>query len=215
MRLQREIEKMLAECAGRYIVIHTEIIFESFASPFYPPSRREGKRRGGKNMRKCLNLNLFLVFVPVLVFSFWGCGGFHGGYGAISPDRSVTRSFETFQINPDYHYYYSGSDVYPNALIGLDKQYALEPDLWKKIEPAQKDFRDLISQMQTKALGIGQSQFGFAILDDKGRRIGVWYSLLRASTSVKMLDDRTVLVYQPALNTYDRYEEERASPGSR
>jgi hypothetical protein len=166
-------------------------------------------------MLKNLNLASSGVVVLVLVFSFWGCGGFHGGYGAISPDRSVTRSFETYQINPDYHYYYSGSDVYPNALIGLDKQYALEPDLWKKIEPAQKDFRDVISQMQTRALGIGQSQYGFAILDDKGRRIGVWYSLLRASTSVKVKDSRTVLIYQPPLNTYDRYEEERAAPGLR
>jgi hypothetical protein len=144
-----------------------------------------------------------------LVFSFCGCAGFLKGNGAINPDRSVTRAFETFQINPNYDYYYSGSDVYPNALIGLDKKYKVEPDLWKKIETVSGGFKDMISQMQSKALSIGQSQHGFAIIDDNGRPIGAWYSLLGAATTVKMLDDQTVLIYQPPLNTYMRYEDEK------
>jgi hypothetical protein len=63
--------------------------------------------------------------------------------------------------------------------------------------------------MQSKALSIGQFQHGFAILDDKGRQIGVWYSILRAATTVKMTDDQTVMIYQPPLNTYMRYEDEK------
>ncbi len=161
-------------------------------------------------MRKLFSSFIIMLF---LVFSFCGCVGFLKGSGAINPDRSVTRAFETFQINPNYNYYYSGSDVYPNALIGLDKKYKIEPDLWKKMEPAPRDFKDMISQMQSKALSIGQFQHGFAILDDKGRPIGVWYSILRAATTVKMTDDQTVLIYQPPLNTYMRYEDEKV--GSR
>ena len=148
------------------------------------------------------------IIMLFLVFSFCGCAGFLKGYGAINPDRSVTSAFETFQINPNYNYYYSGSDVYPNALIGLDKKYKIEPDLWKKMEPAPGDFKDMISRMQSKALSIGQFQHGFAILDDNGRPIGVWYSILSAVTTVKMTDDQTVLIYQPPLNTYEKYEEE-------
>ena len=157
-------------------------------------------------MRK-LSLSFIIMFF--LVFSFWGCAGFLKGYGAINPDRSVTGVFETFQINPNYNYYYSGSDVYPNALIGLDKKYKIEPDLWKKMEPASGGFKDMISQMQSKASSIGQSQHGFAIIDDKGRSIGAWYSILSAATTVKMLDDQTVLIYQPPLNAYQKYEEEK------
>jgi hypothetical protein len=155
--------------------------------------------------------NLFSSFVIMLflVFSFWGCAGFLNGYGAINPDQSVTRAFEAFQPNPNYNYYYSGSDLYPNALIGLDKRYKVEPDLWKKMGPAPIDFKDMISQMQSKALSLGQFQHGFAILDDNGRPIGAWYSLLHAATTVKMKDDQTVLIYQPPLNTYLRYEEEK------
>jgi hypothetical protein len=63
--------------------------------------------------------------------------------------------------------------------------------------------------MQSKAMSIGQSQHGFAIIDDNGRPIGAWYSILGAATTVKMLDDQTVLIYQPPLNTYMRYEDEK------
>jgi hypothetical protein len=157
-------------------------------------------------MRKLSSLFITMLF---LVFSFCGCAGLLKGSGAVNPDRSVTRAFETFQINPNYNYYYSGSDVYPNALIGLDKKYKIEPDLWKKMEPAPGSFKDMISQMQSKALSIGQFQHGFTILDDTGRPIGVWYSILRAATTVKMKEDQTVLIYQPPLNTYLRYEDEK------
>ena len=158
-------------------------------------------------------LSLMVAFL--FAASLSGCAGFLTGYGAIRPDLNVTRTFESFQMNPSYVYYYSGSEMYPNALIGLDKKYTLEPDLWKKTGPSPKTFKDIILQMKTQALNVGQTQHGFSILDDQGRPIGAWYSILGATTSVKMIDERTVLIYQPPLNTYDKYEEERVRPRHR
>jgi hypothetical protein len=150
--------------------------------------------------------SLFIIMF-VLVFSLWGCAGSFKGSGTIRPDRSVTKAFETFQINPNYNYYYTGSDVYPIALIGLDKKFKIEPDLWKKLEPVPKDFKDMISQMQSKALRMGQIQHGFSILDDQGRPIGVWYSILLAATSsLTVKDDGTVVIYQPSLTTYEKFD---------
>jgi hypothetical protein len=155
-------------------------------------------------MRK---LVLSVIIPVVLLYSIWGYAGSFKGYGTINPDQNVTRSFEAFQVNPNFYYYYSGSDMCPNALIGLDKKFKLEPDLWKKMETTPKDFKDMIYQMQTKALTFRQSQHGFAILDDRGRQIGVWYSMLEATTSVKMKDDQTVLIYTPPLDTYLKYDD--------
>jgi hypothetical protein len=150
-------------------------------------------------------LSLLAVTCAVLILST-GCTGFLKGIGSIHPNPSVTHAFETTQINPDYHYFYSGSDVYPNAIIGLDKKYALEPDLWKKTDPAAKEFRDMISEMQTQALQIGQFLHGFTLLDDRGRPIGVWYSIPSAVTAVKMQDEKTALIYQPPMDTYRRHK---------
>jgi hypothetical protein len=50
---------------------------------------------------------------------------------------------------------------------------------------------------------------GFAILDDKGKRIGVWYSILEATTnsSVRMKDSKTVLIDTPDINTWLQFED--------
>jgi hypothetical protein len=155
-------------------------------------------------MRRLL---LSRIISVVLLCSIWGCAVYSKGYGALNPDQNVTRSFEAFQMNPNFAYYYSGSETYPNAIIGLDKKYKLEPDLWKQMDTTPKNFKDMITQMQTKALSYRLSQHGYAILDDRHRQIGVWYSIISATTSVKMIDDQTVLIYTPPLGTYLRYDD--------
>jgi hypothetical protein len=160
-------------------------------------------------MRRGPELSIILL---TLIFFLSGCAGFLAGYGNIRPDRNATMAFESFQMNPDYIYYYSGSDVYPNALVGLDKKYRIEPELWKRMTHSPLVFKELVSQMHARALQIGQTQHGFSILDDQGRQIGVWYSILRAATSVKMKGDNTVLIYQPPLDTYKEDGDQKELP---
>jgi hypothetical protein len=134
-----------------------------------------------------------------------GCGGtFFKNYGGITPNADAAKTFEAYRISPNYNYYTSGSFVYPNALMGLDKTYTLDSDLWKKIEPTPQEFRELVTNMQKKALETGQNQHGFVILDDKGRQIGIWYSILSVRTVVRMKEDGKVVIFTPDLDTYER-----------
>jgi len=48
---------------------------------------------------------------------------------------------------------------------------------------------------------------GFAMLDDKGKQIGVWYSILEAKTSLKMKDSNTVIIVTPDIDTWLRFED--------
>ncbi len=130
-----------------------------------------------------------------------GCAGPHGrNYGRIIPDGDVTRAFEEYQSDPGVNYYISGSDVFPNAIMGLNKAYTLDSTLWKRVEMTPQALGDLVSNMQTKA----RIQHGFVLVDNKGNRIGVWYSILTASTSLWMKDDHTVVILTPALDTYNK-----------
>jgi hypothetical protein len=148
-----------------------------------------------------------MCFLTLLPSS--GCSGFHlKNYGRIIPDRGATIVFEKYQINPNFNYYISGSDVYPNAFIGLDKSYTLDSDLWKKVEMTPAKFRELVQDMQSKALNIGKSQHGFAMFDDKGNKIGIWYSILSVKTMLKVKDERTVIIYTPDIDTYLKYEDD-------
>ncbi|MDI6725469.1 MAG: hypothetical protein QMD32_00780 [Smithellaceae bacterium] len=150
------------------------------------------------------------LLFSIMLLIICGCGGLWQQYGAFRPDDKVTDQFQRFQINQDYNYYITGSYQYPSAILGLDTRYALENDLWQKLEASPAVFKELISFMQTRAsqLSKRQSLFGFAILDNTGRQIGDWYSLLSASTAVKINGNRAMIL-TPPLDTYERYEGEK------
>lgn len=127
--------------------------------------------------------------------------------GRIVPDREAALIFEKKQCGGDYQYYYSGSDLYPSALMGVRKDIRLEDDtLWKKVAMTPERCLDMVSHIQTRALGLGQFPYGFFIRDDQDRRIGVWYSILTATEPVWMKDDHTAVIHTPPVDTYLRYE---------
>jgi hypothetical protein len=149
----------------------------------------------------------FLMMFAALTFACVGCAGLMAGkYGAMVPDSGAAAAFESFQLSAGLHYYVSGSDEYPNAMLGLNREYVLDSSLWKRIDPTPARFRDLVLQMQTRAGQIGYRQYGCAVLDDQGSQIGIWYSILPARTPVVMKGDRHVEVYTPDIDTYLRYE---------
>jgi hypothetical protein len=132
-------------------------------------------------------------------------------YGSIVADGSVMAAFDKFQVNPNYNYFYTGSEVYPNAVMGLDKFYTLESDLWKNVDMTPAKLREIVMSMKDKAatVNLTTSLHGFAILDDKGKQIGVWYSILKAITnsSVRMKDSKTVLIDTPDIDTWLQFED--------
>jgi hypothetical protein len=137
-----------------------------------------------------------------------GCNGsLFKNYGRITPDGNVTNAFEKYQVNPNYNYYISGSDVYPIAIIGLDKALTLEPDLWKKVDMTPAKLRELVLDMKLKVSSLSWKLFlnGFAMFDDKGNQIGIWYSILGVKTSLSMKDEHTVIIITPAIGTYLKY----------
>lgn len=146
----------------------------------------------------------------LIIFLSSGCtGSLFKNYGRITPDGNVTNAFEKYQVNPNYNYYISGSDVYPHAIIGLDKALTLEPDLWKQIELTPKKLRELVQDMMSKVMALRWNLVlhGFAMFDYNGKQIGVWYSILGAITSLSMKDDHTVIIITPDIDTYLKYDD--------
>jgi len=150
----------------------------------------------------------YLSFILIFLL-FSGCQTLFKNYGSIVPHKGVTEIFESYQIDPNLNYYYSGSATFPSAIIGLHKDYRLDSDLWQKFEPTPEKLKELVTDMQKKALDMGSFQHGFAILDDKGKQIGVWYSLLFVTTAVKIVDDRTVVIITPPADVYRERGDDR------
>ncbi len=151
---------------------------------------------------------IFLLMIACAAFASCAAGktALTKNWGRIVPDSEVTKSFETYQVSPDSNYYISGSDVYPNAILGLNKAYTLDSTLWKKVELTQANLQVMVTDMKSKARDIGQNQFGFVVLDNRGKKIGIWYSLLTATAPVRMKGDDEVIIYTPDQDTYEKYE---------
>ena len=154
--------------------------------------------------------NIRFYLLPALCLSIMACAGtLFKNYGRIDPSHEATRAFESYQVNPEFRYYTSGPNVYPNALMGLHRDYRLDPRaLWKDETMTPERMKEIVQSMQSKAWDHRLLQHGYDILDDKGRRIGVWYSIMTAPTLVRMQEDGTVRIDTPALDTYEKIRSE-------
>lgn len=159
-------------------------------------------------MKKHWSITFYAMCILILLPLVACTSSLYKNYGNITPDREATKDFETFQINSNYHYYISGSDSHPNVILGLDKAYNLEPDLWKRVDMTPPKLHELVTDMQRKvrSLDIRLALHGFAVIDDKGKQIGTWYSILAARTFITMKDERTAIIITPGIDTYLRYE---------
>jgi hypothetical protein len=135
-------------------------------------------------------------------------GSLFRNYGRINPNEEVTRALESYQVNSDFHYYVSGAHLHPNALIGLHKDYRLDPAaLWREVdEMTPAKMKEIVDNMKIKAFEHRMFQHGFEMSDPKGRPIGIWYSILEARTFLRMSDDGTVRIDTPPLDLYMKRE---------
>jgi hypothetical protein len=151
---------------------------------------------------------IFCILITVFFFS-QGCSGLQfKNFGKIVPQKDVTDAFEHFQLDANYNYYISGSDVYPTSILGLTKDYKLDTDVWNEVEMTPKVFTFLVANMEKRLMECCfQRQQGFAVMDNKGKKIGVWYSMLSGNIVVQMKEGNKVIIYPPSdTDDYKAYE---------
>ncbi|MEN6318227.1 MAG: hypothetical protein ABFD82_05680 [Syntrophaceae bacterium] len=140
-----------------------------------------------------------IIAITLIVLIKWRAGA---RYGKIRPSQEVTEAYDCFSVEPNMIYYISGSDLYPNAIIGIDKAWTLESDLWKKKELNAQGMKELVQNMQSKTMELCLTLHGFVILDNSERKIGNWFSIMGIHTVVEIIGERRVVVYTPPLDTY-------------
>ena len=152
----------------------------------------------------------------ILCMSALACGSLFKNYGRIDPGDEVTRAFEEYQVNPQYRYYVSGPHINPNAIIGLDRNYRIDPwTSWREVNMTPEMLKELIRGMKAMVFARGTDLHGFVMSDNNGRPIGFWYSVLQARTFLKINSDGTVRIDTPPLELYEIGEDRsmRDRPG--
>jgi hypothetical protein len=131
-----------------------------------------------------------------------GCGG---TYGRFVYDEAVDQVFEDLRVLPDHHYYFSGPDSNPRAIIAIDKRYTLVSRLWKPVDMTAARLKSWVKNPARRGHYYPYT-FGRYLLDDGGERVGLWYSLRdwRESATIKILEDNRIQVSTPMDEGYRR-----------
>jgi len=116
-------------------------------------------------------------------------------YGVVRPSADIDKLFEKHQILADHRYYVDGSDLRPNAILAVADGYRLQSSLWRPVTPTQAQMRAWVEEM-TRYRGYSLYTFGARMLGPDGRPVGFWYSPYQ-TTTVQMLDDKTVVIRTP------------------
>ena len=115
----------------------------------------------------------FLLVILILVS---GCVTTTGNFGRLVHNDVVTQNFENYKVNPDYQYYYSGPITYPNAVVGISKNFTMDSQLWDPIELTPKHLHSWIWGHAHRIIQNSQI-YGSDIIGPNGEHIGIWYSL--------------------------------------
>jgi hypothetical protein len=150
-----------------------------------------------------MSLQIILIILAVIVALLLTVWRFSGGrYGNLRPSGEAAAAYEAFRVNPGLNYYLSGSDLYPNALMGVDNAWVLISDLWKKRDLSPEGMKELVQGMQAKAMESLATLSGFDVLDDRGRIIGNWLSLPGLCVTVRITGENRVEISTPPPDTY-------------
>jgi hypothetical protein len=120
----------------------------------------------------------------------------------VSSSQAATDIWHSYQILPNYKYYYSGPDSQPNYIIGIDDRYRLTSKLWKPVDLTPEKLEDWINYVRPR-VGYSPRLYGADITDKDDQRIGLWYSVRdwRLLGTARVAENNQVSVTRPAVAT--------------
>jgi hypothetical protein len=136
------------------------------------------------------------LFIGFIVFFISRSGE---NYGMLKPSADVTAAFESHRQAPDLDYWFSGPESNPVTLIGVEKRFRFDSaEHWMRVEPGEESLKRLIAGMQSKTLQMSRNLRGFEMVDQRGERIGEWYSAVGVHAVIKRTGIDSVEVWPPS-----------------
>jgi hypothetical protein len=147
------------------------------------------------DMDSCKGSMIVVVIIAAIIM-ISGCAG-SGSRGTMQRDQALNQQFLSYQVLPDYTYYFSGGYDKPEAILGIHKDYQLVPGLWQSAQISSAQLEKWIKTISPEDYKRG-GYFAAYILDPDGKRAGIWYSI-QDSTTVKFPEENKIEVYTPDL----------------
>lgn len=135
-----------------------------------------------------------LLAALTLFSGFTGCDN----YGKLQHDPSLTKTFQNYQVDEGYTYYYLGRNNIPYAIAGIDPRYTLKSEFWQPIEPKTEQFKIMINWIWAD---YNYEPYGAYIIGPDGKKVGIFYSSIdrvaiyidKADKTVSLIPDTPYL----------------------
>ena len=118
----------------------------------------------------------------------------------IVTSQEATEIWHSYEIQPNYNYYYSGPNSQPNYIIGIDDKYQFTSKLWKPVDLTPKMLKNWFNYIRPR-VGFSMDRYGAFIVGPNGERLGLWYSVKdwRLVGSASLNENNQVSVTAPAI----------------
>lgn len=120
----------------------------------------------------CLSRLWWMAVLLILAMLISGC---FENYGRLKHNDDVTRAFQTYQVEPNYRYYYYGRTNMPYAIAGIDRAYHMRSKVWREVDPDTEQFKEMIFWVWDDVF-VPFYLSGAHITDPNGNKVGIWYS---------------------------------------
>lgn len=139
-------------------------------------------------------LNAASILSITALVSIAGCVA---NYGRLVRNQEINEVFNSYRFFPDYRYYFAGPEGRPDAIMGIHQDYTLETTQWTEIELTGTRLKKLVEWINFHHRSRTRNYpDGFLILDPKGKKIGIWYSIWDWTTVI-VNEDKRVVIYTP------------------
>ncbi len=145
---------------------------------------------------KTIILIIVALFIGFVVFFISRSGE---NYGMLKPSETVTEAFESHRQVPDLDYWFSGPESHPVTVIGVEKRFRFDSaEHWMRVKSGEESLKQLIAGMQSNAMQMNRNLRGFEMVDQRGERIGEWYSAVGVQAVIKRTGIDSVEIFPPS-----------------
>lgn len=135
------------------------------------------------------------LFIGFIVFFVSRSGE---NYGMLKPSEEATSHYQSCRLVPDHDYWFSGPESSPLAIIGVERRFRFDTaGHWMRVD-GEEAMKRLVTGMQSRALKMNRNLGGFEMVDQRGERIGEWYSAPGIQAVIKRTGIDSVEIYPPS-----------------
>lgn len=144
---------------------------------------------------KTVILVVVALFIGFVVFFVSRSGE---NFGMLKPNADATVDFQSCRMVPDHDYWFSGPESYPVAIISVERRFRFDSaGQWVRVN-GEDALKRLVTGMQSRALQMNWNLSGFEMVDQRGERIGAWYSVPGIQAVIKRTGIDSVEIFPPS-----------------